>query len=322
MNELSRRILGRTGLSVTVLGFGAMDIGGPPAAAEMSDADAERLLNAVLDEGINFIDTAVCYGRSEERIGRAIAHRRSEYFIATKCGCIPGQGMGVQHRYDAANVRAGVEHSLRTMRTDVIDLVQFHTSLAPREWQDDGALQALQVLQAEGKVRFIGISGVLPNLREQVAAGVFDVYQVPYSALQREHEFVIDQAAAGFNPEAVLKAMVASGWTEDVALAALESLVHLNPPVVFTYAAIPIEFDAALVEKFTALPPGWTGSPAPPSTRAIGDLWAREARSAVLELPSVIIPGESNYLLNPAHPAFKKIVIGKAEPFSFDPRLL
>ena len=85
MNELSRRILGRTGLSVTVLGYGAMDIGGPPAAAEMSDADAERLLNAVLDEGINFIDTAVCYGRSEERIGRAIAHRRSEYFIATKC---------------------------------------------------------------------------------------------------------------------------------------------------------------------------------------------------------------------------------------------
>ncbi len=106
------------------------------------------------------------------------------------------------------------------------------------------------------------------------------------------------------------------------ALAALESLVHLNPPVTFTYAAIPIEFDAALVEKFSVLPIGWMDSPAPPSTRTIGDLWAREARSAVLELPSVIIPGESNYLLNPAHPDFKKIVIGKAEPFSFDPRLL
>ena len=196
MNELSRRTLGRTGLSVTVLGFGAMDIGGPPAAAEMSDADAERLLNTVLDEGINFIDTAVCYGSSEARIGRAIAHRRSEYFIATKCGCIPGRGMGVQHEYDAANVRAGVEHSLRTMRTDVIDLVQFHTSLAPHEWQAGGALQALQELKAEGKVRFIGISGVLPNLTEQVAAGVFDVFQVPYSALQREHETIIDQAAA------------------------------------------------------------------------------------------------------------------------------
>ena len=106
------------------------------------------------------------------------------------------------------------------------------------------------------------------------------------------------------------------------ALAALESLVHLNPPVIFKYAAIPIEFDAALVEKVTALPADWNDMPAPPSTRAIGDLWAKQARSAVLELPSVIIPGESNYLLNPAHPDFKKIVIGKPEPFSFDPRLL
>lgn len=106
------------------------------------------------------------------------------------------------------------------------------------------------------------------------------------------------------------------------ALAALESLVHLNPPVIFTYAAIPLEFEAGLVEKVTALPPGWALSPAPPSTRALGDLWAKEARSAVLELPSAIIPGESNYLLNPAHPDFKKIVIGKPVPFSFDPRLL
>jgi RES domain-containing protein len=106
------------------------------------------------------------------------------------------------------------------------------------------------------------------------------------------------------------------------ALAALESLVHLNPPVIFKYAAIPLEFEAELVEKVTALPPGWANSPAPPSTRALGDLWAKEARSAVLELPSAIIPGESNFLLNPAHPDFKKIVIGKPVPFSFDPRLL
>jgi RES domain-containing protein len=98
--------------------------------------------------------------------------------------------------------------------------------------------------------------------------------------------------------------------------------VHLNPPVIFKYAAIPLEFEAELVEKVTALPPGWANSPAPPSTRALGDLWAKEARSAVLELPSAIIPGESNFLLNPAHPDFKKIVIGKPVPFSFDPRLL
>jgi RES domain-containing protein len=106
------------------------------------------------------------------------------------------------------------------------------------------------------------------------------------------------------------------------ALAALESLVHLNPPVIFRYVAIPIEFDGSLVEKVTTLPSDWTQEPPPPATRNIGDLWAKAARSALLELPSVIIPGEPNYLLNPAHPDFRKIIIGKPEPFTFDPRLL
>lgn len=108
------------------------------------------------------------------------------------------------------------------------------------------------------------------------------------------------------------------------ALAALESLVHLNPPVMFKYAAIRLEFDEALVQQFSLkkLPPDWQTEPPPPSTKAIGDVWVRESRSAVLALPSVIIPGELNYLLNPAHPGFKKTSIGKPEPFAFDPRLL
>jgi aryl-alcohol dehydrogenase-like predicted oxidoreductase len=78
MPELEQRKLGRTGLSVSVLGFGAMDFGGPPAANEISDEDARRVLNAVLDHGINVIDTAICYGASEARIGKAISHRRHE----------------------------------------------------------------------------------------------------------------------------------------------------------------------------------------------------------------------------------------------------
>lgn len=109
-----------------------------------------------------------------------------------------------------------------------------------------------------------------------------------------------------------------------LSLAALESWVHLNPPVTFKYVAIPIEFDEALVEIVAAagLPAGWTEEPPPPSTAKIGDLWVKESRSAVLKLPSVIIQAEPNYLLNPAHPDFKKISIGKPGPFSFDPRLL
>lgn len=108
------------------------------------------------------------------------------------------------------------------------------------------------------------------------------------------------------------------------ALAALESLVHLNPPVLFAYTAFGLSFDEQLVEILPApaRPPDWQLEPAPPSCRALGDSWVRESRSAVLEVPSVIVPGEPNYLLNPAHPDFKKIRIGKPEAFSFDARLV
>ena len=107
-------------------------------------------------------------------------------------------------------------------------------------------------------------------------------------------------------------------------LAALESLVHLNPPTPFKYVAIRITFDDALVKTVTpkVLPPNWRVEPPPPSTKALGDVWVRQAESAILALPSVIIPGEINFLLNPAHPGFKKISIGRPERFTFDPRLL
>ena len=145
-----------------------MDLGGPPAANEISDDEANQVLNAMLDTGINFIDTAVCYGTSEARIGRAISHRRKEFVLATKCGCVPGEPMGKPHVYNRKNIRAGVEHSLRAMRTEYLDIAQFHTSLTRSEWEAEGALDELLKLKQEGKVRFIGISGILPNLAQQV----------------------------------------------------------------------------------------------------------------------------------------------------------
>src|SRR6478736_2052486 len=108
MADLPRRALGRTGLQVTTLGFGAMEVRGAPAGPEVSDDEAGRLLNAVLDEGINVIDTSIDYGRSEELIGRFVAHRRDEYVLASKCGCVPGAQMGTDHVHTAANIRAGV----------------------------------------------------------------------------------------------------------------------------------------------------------------------------------------------------------------------
>src|SRR5918997_362627 len=97
MSKLSRQTLGRTGLEVTTLGYGAMELRGAPAGPDVSDEQAARVLNAVLDAGINFIDTSPDYGRSEELIGTSIAHRRGESFLASKCGCVPGAGMGGEH---------------------------------------------------------------------------------------------------------------------------------------------------------------------------------------------------------------------------------
>lgn len=107
-------------------------------------------------------------------------------------------------------------------------------------------------------------------------------------------------------------------------LDALESLVHLNPPVIFKYVPIRIEFADTPVETvpLAALPRDWRLEPPPPAAKHVGDAWARAGRSAILALPSVIVSGEPNYLLNPAHPDFKKISIGKPGHFAFDPRLL
>lgn len=196
MNGLPRTTLGRTGYQVTNLGFGAMELRGEPGGPAITDAEGDAILNAVLDAGINLIDTSPDYGLSEDVIGRAIAHRRNEYFLASKCGCVPGAPMGTDHLHTAENIRAGVEASLRRMKTDHLDLVQFHRSLTRAEFEEHGALQALLDLRDAGKVRYVGVSGILPNLDEQIGMGAFDAFQIPYSALQREHEDVISRASA------------------------------------------------------------------------------------------------------------------------------
>lgn len=205
MPDLPTRELGRTGLPVTMLGYGAMELRGAPRARDISDAQAETILNAVLDAGINYLDTSIDYGLSEERIGRYIAHRRDEYYLASKCGCLVGapaapRGERNPHVFTRENIVAGVEQSLRRMRTDHLDVVQFHSSPSQRTLAENGAVEALLELKEAGKVRFTGMSGTFPNLRDHIAMGVFDVFQIPYSAVEREHEAAItaaSQAGAG-----------------------------------------------------------------------------------------------------------------------------
>ena len=194
--SLPTTTLGRTGETVTKLGYGAMEL----RSGNLDPSDVDRLLNAVLDAGVNVIDTSPDYGASEEHIGRAISHRRDEFFLCSKCGCplsvAPETPAPYPHDYTAENVRADVEQSLRRLRTDRLDLVQVHMSPTVEEMRDGGTIEELVALRDEGKIRFLGMSGTLPHIEDHIAMGVFDAFQIPYSALQREHEDVVSRAAA------------------------------------------------------------------------------------------------------------------------------
>ena len=211
--SLEKSTLGRTDLEVTRLGYGAMELAG--IKGPVDPADAHKLLNQVLDSGITFIDTSPDYGASEELIGEAIASRRDEYVLASKCGCpvtIPfelANGRPV-HLFTEENVRAAVEQSLRRMRTDRLDLVQVHMSPPRAEMERDGVIGTLEQLQREGKLRYIGMSGILPDLADHIEMGCFDAFQIPYSALEREHEQAISQAA-GAGAGTIIRGGVARG---------------------------------------------------------------------------------------------------------------
>jgi len=197
--SIQTRPLGTTGEDVTILGYGAMELRGDPRGPAIEDEAAGVLLNAVLDEGINLIDTSIDYGRSEDLIGRYVGHRRDEYFLASKCGCLLGPPPSgatppFPHDYREENIRNGVERSLRRLKTDHLDLLQVHISPSRRQMEADGTVETLLSLRDAGAVRFIGMSGTLPNLTDHLAMGVFEVFQIPYSALQREHEGLITAA--------------------------------------------------------------------------------------------------------------------------------
>jgi aryl-alcohol dehydrogenase-like predicted oxidoreductase len=220
MDDLPRATLGRTGLEVTQLGYGAMELrGGQSPLREALPPDVARdVLNAVLDAGINYIDTSPDYGASEEFIGEHISGRRDEFFLASKCGCPVGevppreqQSFAQAHVFTRANVRAGVEQSLRRMKTDHLDVVQFHASPPRSTLEENDSVAELLELRDEGKIRFIGMSGTNPHLADHIRMGVFDVFQIPYSAVEPEHYQLISDAAAS-GAGTVIRGGVARGF--------------------------------------------------------------------------------------------------------------
>ena len=190
---LPTAILGRTGLRVTRLGYGAAH------NKAQTDDNARMVHEAVLDAGINYIDTADDYGNSEELIGRFISDRSSEFYIATKCaagGTDPSYfgGSPSGHMLTKENCMRTLEESLRRMRRDSVDVMQLHSATV-EECEGGNLVEALVEMREQGKVRWIGASTDLPNVATFLDWGVFDVFQVPYSALERDHEDWITKAA-------------------------------------------------------------------------------------------------------------------------------
>lgn len=112
--------------------------------------------------------------------------------------------------------------------------------------------------------------------------------------------------------------------SQHASLAVLEMLVHLDAAsVLLSYALCPVSFDADLVSELdlATLPANWSQTPAPFSLQALGAAWVRDAATPVFRVPSAVVFGESNFLLNPRHPDFARLQFAPAQPFGFDARL-
>jgi aryl-alcohol dehydrogenase-like predicted oxidoreductase len=209
------RRLGRSDHLVSPIGFGAFKIGRNegikyPAPYDLPDeAAVARLLNAVLDLGINYVDTAPAYGLSEQRIGRAVAHRRSEYVLSTKVGETRQAGRST-YDFSSAAVRASVERSLRHLGTDAVDLLYIHSDgndLAILERTD--AVPTLEALRSAGMVRAIGLSAKTVE-GARAALTWADALMVEYHLDDPSAAAVIAEAAAA-DVGVVVKKGLASG---------------------------------------------------------------------------------------------------------------
>ncbi|REK61382.1 MAG: aldo/keto reductase [Cohnella sp.] len=186
---MEKRIYGKTGLNVSVLGFGGAEIGFEGA----SPGQVERLLNDALDSGLNVIDTAECYANSEELIGQTVAHRRSDYYLFTKCGHASGFDLP---DWDPKLLEQSIDRSLRRLRTDYVDVIHLH-SCSEEVLRRGEVIEVLQRAKEKGKTRFIGYSGDHTDALYAVRTGAFDSLMISVNIADQEAiDLVLPEAAA------------------------------------------------------------------------------------------------------------------------------
>jgi aryl-alcohol dehydrogenase-like predicted oxidoreductase len=183
---MEKRKYGNTDMQVSVLGFGGSEIGGlgaPDAHSQGVDKEqVEKILGSALDAGLNVIDTAECYNDSEEKIGAAVAHRRDEYYLFTKCG--HGKGFDLPH-WDPKMLEMSIDRSLRRLKTDYIDMIHLHTCTA-EVLQKGDVIEVLQRAKEKGKIRYFGYSGDHKDALYAVNLGVFDSLMTSLNLMDQE----------------------------------------------------------------------------------------------------------------------------------------
>ena len=163
---MEMRSFGKTGLTVSALGFG----GGPVGYLETDRREVANILNTILDRGVNLIDTAAAYAGSEEAIGGAIGHRRDDYVLVSKCGRAYDDIEG--KAWSALAIEQTIERSLRRLKTDHLDVMLLH-SCDLETLQRGEAVGALVKACDVGKIRFAGYSG--DNAAASYAVGLEEI---------------------------------------------------------------------------------------------------------------------------------------------------
>lgn len=201
---METRRLGPTDLEVTRLGAGLFEL-----STLDSDADAAAVLHAALDGGITFLDTAACYGDSEEKVGKAVAGRRDSFVLASKCGHQAGDANAGE--WTAATITASVEQSLRRLKTDHLDLLQLH-SCSKKVLERGEAIEAMEDARRAGKTRYIGYSGDNEAAMWAVRSGRFQTLQTSYNVVeQRARTSGLLQAARTAGMGVIAKRPIANG---------------------------------------------------------------------------------------------------------------
>jgi len=211
---MKKRVLGKTGLEVTEISFGGL----PMQRCTMEEAGP--VLKAALDAGINFIDTARAYTDSEEKIGRHLAGRRQEFYLASK-----------SMARDRDKMAKDVDLSLEMMRTNYIDLYQIH-NIKKREDLDavlapGGALEALKEAKAAGKIGHIGITGhSISLLVEGIRTGEFSTVQVPFNCIETQALEELFPLAKEMNIGRIVMKPLGGGQIQNIDLALRYILEH------------------------------------------------------------------------------------------------